>query len=210
MLHSLQAVCRQPTDLRPWDVGDVNLAGERDHVVLAQAVDLNALDEYHFVVVLLEHRPVHDARQALAVPPRARQQGFRHSLGRLHQALPRHVFPQALQQRRAGCLHLRQALLIVVRYRLPRLFGVNVGRATSSLDSGPCGSAVARFFASWASRCGRSVGGHHNWHYLDVRSTHSNALATADMTYEEPRREGFAGACGAGFVRGCSELSFGL
>lgn len=152
------------TDLRPRNVRDVNLAREGNHVVLAQAVNLDVLDQDHLVVVLLEHRPVHDAGQALAVPSRARQQGLRHPLGRLDEALPRHVFAQALQQGGASLLHLVQAFLVVVRLLSPRRFSVEVGHATPSLHPGPCcgGSAVARVFPCWASRavrCSTASGG---------------------------------------------------
>lgn len=43
-----------------WCLASTYLAGERNEMMLAQAEDLNVLDDHHLVMALTEHSPVDD------------------------------------------------------------------------------------------------------------------------------------------------------
>lgn len=49
------------------NVGDMDLACERHHVMLAKAVKVDVLHQDHLVVVLLKDGSIHNSRQVLAV-----------------------------------------------------------------------------------------------------------------------------------------------
>ena len=69
------------------NVGDVALAEERQHVMLAQAVEVDVPDDHHLVILDAEQRPVQHRVDISLVPARQElQRGF-HPLRRPDQAL---------------------------------------------------------------------------------------------------------------------------
>ncbi len=84
-------------DLRKTDhlavrqVGHVRLADEGQHVVLAERVELDILDDHHLVVFRGKYRLVHDLFQGLPVTLGQELNRLRCPLRRLEQPLARHV-----------------------------------------------------------------------------------------------------------------------
>ena len=60
----------QPDDFTVWQVGDVRFAEERQHVMLAERVQLDVAHEDHRVVGFREHRVADDALGRLAIARR--------------------------------------------------------------------------------------------------------------------------------------------
>ena len=54
----------QPDDPALWQIADMAAAEERQHMVLAKAVERDVLDEHHLVVVLVEDSARDDVRRA--------------------------------------------------------------------------------------------------------------------------------------------------
>ena len=79
---------REAHDPTVRDVGHVTLSEERQHVVLAQTVQLDVPHEHHAAMILREHGIADDVGRGLRVARRQERHGLRHSLGRLHQSLP--------------------------------------------------------------------------------------------------------------------------
>src|SRR5690606_13149672 len=88
---------RQADDLAVRDVGDVDLAEERKHVVLAQRVHFDVLHEHHVVVILVEDRVadhlVHGEPVAACQP----RQALLHALRRTRQALALRILAEPPQ-----------------------------------------------------------------------------------------------------------------
>ncbi len=78
---------RQADDLAVRNVGDVRLAEKRQHVMLAQRIDLDVLDDHHLLVFFLEHRRAQNFRRLEIVAVGQELQRLGHALGRLLQAL---------------------------------------------------------------------------------------------------------------------------
>ena len=76
-----------------------HLAGERDHVVLAQGEDVNVSHDDHLVVVFRKHRIVDHVNQPLLVPLSHPQQRLRIPLRRPLQTLSVRVFADAFENR---------------------------------------------------------------------------------------------------------------
>ena len=105
-LLDLQAACEcinyacnlaESGDLSVRDVGDVALADEREHMVLAGTVQLDILDYYHLLVFLLEHRALNNLRAVLRISLCEELKGLRHALRRLDQAFALRVLPYQAQ-----------------------------------------------------------------------------------------------------------------
>src|ERR1700730_1456768 len=96
-LLKLQPVCESPDEARDLaqpdhlslgQIPDMAAAEERQHVVLAQAVERNVLDEHHLVVVLVEHRARDDVSRGDVVAVRELSKRPRDSAGGPLQSLP--------------------------------------------------------------------------------------------------------------------------
>ena len=87
----------EPGDAAVRDVGDMGLADEREHVVLAQGEQLDVLDEDHLAVRLREYGGTDDGLAALLIALRQELPGLRHALGRLDQPLALRVLAQQLE-----------------------------------------------------------------------------------------------------------------
>src|SRR6266852_4749790 len=74
-------------------------AEERQHVVLAEAIERNVLDEHHLVVVLVEHSACDDVGRADAVTVGQLAERSRYAARRRFQALPRWILAKVGQQR---------------------------------------------------------------------------------------------------------------
>src|SRR5712692_7215863 len=84
----------QADDLPLRQIADVAAAEERQHVVLAQAVERDVLDEHHLVVVLVEYSAGDDLRGTDPVPISQLSQRSRDANRGPLQALPRRVLAQ--------------------------------------------------------------------------------------------------------------------
>ncbi len=89
----------QPDHLSLGQISDVAGAEERQHMVLAEAVEGNALDEHHLVVVLVDHSAGDDVRRTDAVAIGQLAERSRYAARRRLQALPRRIFAQVGEQR---------------------------------------------------------------------------------------------------------------
>src|SRR5690606_22859460 len=78
---------READDLAVRDVGDVDLAEEREQVVLAQRVHLDVLHEHHVVVVLVEDRVADHLLHRDPVAARQPRQALLDALRRAYQPL---------------------------------------------------------------------------------------------------------------------------
>ena len=66
-ISTRRGIFERPDHAAVRDVGDVHAAEERDQVVLAEAVEVDVLDEHHLVVGDLEERVVEDRERILRV-----------------------------------------------------------------------------------------------------------------------------------------------
>ena len=82
-----RGILERPDHLAVRDVGHVRLAEERQQVVLAQAEDVDVLDDHHLVVGDGEERAVQQRADVLVGSPGSGSAGPLDSLGRLQQAL---------------------------------------------------------------------------------------------------------------------------
>lgn len=97
-------------DLVLRDVGNVHLSGKGHEVVLAQAEDLNVLDNDHLVVALLEDGIVDNVADVLLVALGKVEHGLGVALGRVDDAGAVGVLADALENGADGGLHLLEAL----------------------------------------------------------------------------------------------------
>ena len=79
------------------DVGDVALAEERQQVVLAQAVEVDVLDDHHLVIIDGEQRVVEHRIDVRRVSAREKPERLLDALRRVDQTLARRVLPRARQ-----------------------------------------------------------------------------------------------------------------
>lgn len=86
---------RESDDPPIGDVGDVHLPVEGQHVVFAQAVELDVLDQHHLRAVLLEHPLADDLADGLPVAGRQLGQAARNAIGGALEPLPSGVLAQA-------------------------------------------------------------------------------------------------------------------
>lgn len=86
------------------------LSGKGNEVVFAKAVNLNVLDDDHFVVALVKEGLVDDVFDVGLVAAGEEEQGFGVSGGGFEQTLAVRVFADALEQGPYGALHLLQPL----------------------------------------------------------------------------------------------------
>ena len=113
----------EPGDAAVRDVGDMGLADEREHVVLAQGEEFDVLHKDHLAVRLGEHGGPDDLVTVLPVALREELHGLRHALGGLEKPLARGVLAQQLEDG----LHMGRELLrglFVVFFDFPVCHGI--------------------------------------------------------------------------------------
>lgn len=79
------------------DVGHVRLSVEGKHVVLAEGVEVNVLDDDHLVVVFVELSRVEHSHGVHRVAAGEGEHGLGHALGSLEQALALGILAQQLE-----------------------------------------------------------------------------------------------------------------
>lgn len=82
-----------------WDITNMDLAGERDHVVLTEGENVNVLDNNHLVVILLEERLIHKVGDTLLVTLGEEHESLGITLGSLEETLAVGILSNALQNR---------------------------------------------------------------------------------------------------------------
>jgi tetratricopeptide (TPR) repeat protein len=113
------------------DVGDVALAEERQQVVLAEAVEVDVLDDHHLVIIDGEQRAVETASMSASVAARQEAQRLLDALRRVEQPLARRVLPE---------LPETQGIRAGLRYRAPvkealeRVLAIEPGFLDGSAD----------------------------------------------------------------------------
>ncbi|CEI19623.1 hypothetical protein PAMH19_5013 [Pseudomonas aeruginosa] len=90
---------RQAEHLAVRDIGHVGLADEGQQVVLAERVQLDVLDQYHFAVVGAEQGTVDDFFQALLVAAAQVLHGLGGTLGRVQQTFAVNVLAELGEDR---------------------------------------------------------------------------------------------------------------
>ncbi len=88
---------RESGDAPVGDVGHVGLAVERQHVVLAERVELDVLDQHHLLVLLAEHGRADDFERVFVVALGEERHRLGHPFGRLQKPLARRVLAQQTQ-----------------------------------------------------------------------------------------------------------------
>ena len=83
----------------------MGLAMEWEHVMLAERVELDVLDEDHLVVILGEDGTVQDIRHGLVGAGRQEGEGLGHALRGLQEAFPARVLADGMQNTRDGPFH---------------------------------------------------------------------------------------------------------
>ena len=103
----------------------MGLAVEGQHVVFAERVELDVLDEHHLPVLLAEHRRADDVERIFVVTFRQERHSLGHPFGGFQQPFARGVLAQQAQdlrivefQRLDG--RRVETLLLVVVFRLHR------------------------------------------------------------------------------------------
>ena len=81
-------------DLGARDVGDVALAEERQQVVLAQAVEVDVLDDHHLAVIDGEQRVVEDFVDVHVVAAREELEGLFDALRGVEQPFAARIFSE--------------------------------------------------------------------------------------------------------------------
>ena len=84
---------RQADHLAVRHIGHMRLAHERQHMVLAQGVQLDILDDDHFVIVGVKHGLVYDFIERLPVPLGQELEGIRCALRCFQQSIAGNIFP---------------------------------------------------------------------------------------------------------------------
>ena len=86
----------------------MHLANKWQQVVLAHRVQLDVLDDDHFVVIRIKHRVIEDFFEGLCVALGQKLEGGRGAFGCLQQAVSLGVFTGALNELfvEHGCVHL--------------------------------------------------------------------------------------------------------
>ena len=88
----------RPITLVPGDVGDVALAEERQQVVLAQAVEVDVLDDHHLAVIDGEQGVVEDLVDVHVVAARQELERLFDALRRIQQSLTARIFSELGQE----------------------------------------------------------------------------------------------------------------
>ena len=57
----------EPSDVVAWDVADMSLAEEREHVMFAHRIHFDVLDDNHLLILLLEHGAAEDCLGILII-----------------------------------------------------------------------------------------------------------------------------------------------
>jgi hypothetical protein len=102
------AICevrRSWTWLAVRDVGDVGPPHEGQQVVLAEAVELDVLDDHHLVVGDVEEGVVQDLVRVLVIAPGQEAQRLRDAARRADQAVAARALAQLLEDRLHQRLH---------------------------------------------------------------------------------------------------------
>ena len=89
------------------NVGDVAAAEERQQMMLAQAVEVDVLDDHHLVIIDGEQGVVEDRIDVRRIPAREEPQRFLDALGRVEQPLARRVFAKLREELPDDVPHLR-------------------------------------------------------------------------------------------------------
>lgn len=79
------------------NIGNVCFPVERQHVVLAEGVELDVLDDYHVAVILFEAGGEQNVARILIVSLRQKRHGFGHPLRGLEQTLAGDILSQQFQ-----------------------------------------------------------------------------------------------------------------
>ena len=120
-------------DVAVGDIGHVHLAEEGQHVVLAEAVEVDVAYNDHLAVVLAEHGRAQHLGRVLAVAAGEHLQRLGHTLGGFQQTFAVGVFANKTQHRGGVGLQLCRHLLIVNRLGHNSMFMTWLGRMVSSL-----------------------------------------------------------------------------
>ena len=89
----------QADDLRARDVGDVALPEERQQMMLAQAVEVDVLDDHHLAIIDGEQRVVQYLVDVRRVPAGQEPERLLDAPRRVAQSLALGIFPELRQQR---------------------------------------------------------------------------------------------------------------
>src|ERR1039458_8161205 len=152
----------QPDHLLLWQVGHVHLAVERQHVVLAQAEELDVPHHHHFVVLHLVQRSIQNLLDVHSKTAGQEAQGLVHTLGRTRQAIALRVLAQAAQHlfdqrsdRLIPCLRLHHLDYSFIRFH--RLSLQRCSAPSRRCESSPASATRPETLASNSvSACGRS------------------------------------------------------
>ena len=118
----------RPDDAAARDVGDVHPAEERQHVVLAQRVELDVAHHHHVLVRLVEQRVANDLSGVHPVTPREPRERLRYTLRSLDQPLAVGILAQQLELAADHTFELRRVHPVVTGDR---------GCLVTSADFGP-------------------------------------------------------------------------
>ena len=88
---------RQPRDVAVGDVGHVGAAVEGEHVVLAERIELDVLDQHHLLVLLAEGGRADDFQRVGLVALREERHRLGHPFGGLDESFARRVLAQQAQ-----------------------------------------------------------------------------------------------------------------
>ena len=89
------------------NVGDVAFAEERQQVMLAEAVEVDVLDDHHLAIIDGEQRVVQDVIDVRIIPTGEESQRLFHTRGRTRQSFTVGVFTELDQEAPDQILHPR-------------------------------------------------------------------------------------------------------